>query len=155
MQPGYLHTWLTCPIACIPNLHVFAHPHPQHRPPPTDVLAEDLTADSEFQRFAQAAQQGNLVPLYERVMSDQLTPVLAYRCLVREDDRDAPSFLFESVVNGDQQGRYSFVGAQPSLEVVATKGQVVVLDHEAGTRTETQARGWCLGAGGGAEGCWA
>ncbi len=93
------------------------------------------------------------MPLYERVMSDQLTPVLAYRCLVREDDRDAPSFLFESVVNGDQQGRYSFVGAQPSLEVVATKGQVVVLDHEAGTRTETQVSmiGWLCVCGGGVD----
>lgn len=69
------------------------------------LLSHDAPADSEFQRFADAAQQGNLVPLYERVMSDQLTPVLAYRCLVREDDREAPSFLFESVVNGDQQVR--------------------------------------------------
>ena len=49
--------------------------------------------------------QGNLVPLYERVMADQLTPVLAYRCLVKEDDREAPSFLFESVTNGTQQAR--------------------------------------------------
>jgi len=49
--------------------------------------------------------QGNLVPLYERVMADQLTPVLAYRCLVKEDDREAPSFLFESVTNGTQQVR--------------------------------------------------
>jgi hypothetical protein len=47
--------------------------------------------------------QGNLVPLYERMMADQLTPVLAYRCLVKEDDREAPSFLFESVTNGTQQ----------------------------------------------------
>lgn len=52
-----------------------------------------------------AAPQGNLVPLYERVMADQLTPVLAYRCLVKEDDREAPSFLFESVTNGTQQVR--------------------------------------------------
>jgi len=37
--------------------------------------------------------------------------------MVQEDDFGAPSFLFESVVNGDQQGRYSFVGAMPALEV--------------------------------------
>ncbi|KAJ0484796.1 putative phospholipase D [Helianthus annuus] len=29
-----------------------------------------------------------------------LTPVLAYRCLVNEDDREVPSFLFESVEPG-------------------------------------------------------
>lgn len=74
--------------------------------------------------FRAAATQGNLVPLSQRILSDHLTPVLAYRCLVGGDQREAPSFLFESVVNGDQQGRYSFVGAQPSLEVVA-KGQSV------------------------------
>lgn len=54
---------------------------------------------------ASTLPQGNLVPLYERVMADQLTPVLAYRCLVKEDDREAPSFLFESVTNGTQQVR--------------------------------------------------
>ena len=54
--------------------------------------------------FAEAADGGaNLVPLFQRILSDHLTPVLAYRCLVAEDDRSAPSFLFESVVNGDQQ----------------------------------------------------
>lgn len=37
-----------------------------------------------------------MIPLYQCIFSDQLTPVLAYRCLVKEDDRDAPSFLFES-----------------------------------------------------------
>lgn len=68
-----------------------------------DALTEDLSGDREFQRFKAAAEEGNLVPLYERLLSDQLTPVLAYRCLVTEDDREAPSFLFESVVNGDQQ----------------------------------------------------
>jgi len=37
-----------------------------------------------------------LIPLYQCIFSDQLTPVLAYRSLVKEDDREAPSFLFES-----------------------------------------------------------
>jgi hypothetical protein len=54
--------------------------------------------------FREAAGSGaNLIPLSQRILSDHLTPVLAYRCLVREDQRSAPSFLFESVVNGDQQ----------------------------------------------------
>ena len=66
------------------------------------TLEADLTTDSEFARFSEAAKHSNLVPLYERVFADQLTPVTAYRCLVAEDDREAPSFLFESVVNGTQ-----------------------------------------------------
>ena len=62
--------------------------------------------DPGLQAFRAAAAGGaNLVPLFQRILSDHLTPVLAYRCLVREDERTAPSFLFESVINGDQQVR--------------------------------------------------
>lgn len=54
--------------------------------------------DGEKASFFEASKNGNnLVPLYRCIFSDHLTPVLAYRCLVSEDDRDAPSFLFESV----------------------------------------------------------
>lgn len=60
------------------------------------VLVNDKT------RFAEASKNGNLVPLYRCIFSDQLTPVLAYRCLVKEDDREAPSFLFESVEPGSR-----------------------------------------------------
>lgn len=78
------------------------------------------------------------MPLYQRIFSDQLTPVLAYRCLVKENDVNAPSYLLESVVNGDQQGRYSFVGAMPAMEVISSKSKVTVLDHIHGTRRVTQ-----------------
>jgi hypothetical protein len=37
--------------------------------------------------------------------------VLAYRCLVKQDDREAPSFLLESVVNGNQTVRRGRAGA--------------------------------------------
>jgi anthranilate synthase component 1 len=93
----------------------------------------------DFARFAAAAAAGaNLVPLFRRVMGDQLTPVLAYRRLVAADDREAPSFLFESVVGGDQQGRWSFLGARPALEVVAHGARVDVLDHRAGRRARAE-----------------
>jgi anthranilate synthase component 1 len=53
--------------------------------------------------FREAAAAGhNLLPLRRCIFSDHLTPVLAYRCLVREDDREAPSFLFESVEQGPE-----------------------------------------------------
>ena len=51
-------------------------------------------------KFIEASKKGNLIPLYKCVFSDHLTPVLAYRCLVKEDDRESPSFLFESVEPG-------------------------------------------------------
>lgn len=65
------------------------------------------------------SQRGVCVPLSLRVLSDQLTPVLAYRRLVAGDPRSAPSFLLESVEGGERQGRYSILGAQPVEEVVA------------------------------------
>ncbi|KAG6681164.1 anthranilate synthase alpha subunit 2, chloroplastic [Carya illinoinensis] len=89
--------------------------------------------------FFEASKKGNLIPLYRCIFSDHLTPVLAYRCLVKEDDRDAPSFLFESVepgALGSNIGRYSVIGAQPTIEIVAKENMVTIMDHEEGTRTE-------------------
>ncbi|CAI9767531.1 unnamed protein product [Fraxinus pennsylvanica] len=90
-------------------------------------------------RFIEASKNGNLIPLCEIIFSDQLTPVLAYRCLVKEDEREAPSFLFESVKPGYRTttvGRYSVVGAQPTMEIVAKESKVTVMDHEGGTTIE-------------------
>lgn len=91
------------------------------------------------EKFVEASKNGNLIPLYRCIFSDHLTPVLAYRCLVKEDDRDAPSFLFESVEPGLQVssvGRYSVIGAQPTIEIVAKENMVTIMDHEQGQRTE-------------------
>ena len=66
-------------------------------------LQLDLDADTGFEDFKAAAAHCNVVSMHERIFSDHLTPVLAYRCLVRQDDRSAPSFLFEAVNNGTQQ----------------------------------------------------
>ncbi|KAK9755703.1 hypothetical protein RND81_01G044400 [Saponaria officinalis] len=101
------------------------------------VLSSPSTVDSPAE-FNEAAKKGNLIPLYRCIFSDHLTPVLAYRCLVKEDDRDAPSFLFESVEPGKNSsvGRYSVVGAQPSMEIVAKENLVTVMDHHEGKMTE-------------------
>ncbi|XP_051120650.1 anthranilate synthase alpha subunit 2, chloroplastic-like [Andrographis paniculata] len=90
-------------------------------------------------KFKEAAKHGNLIPLYRSIFSDHLTPVLAYRCLVKEDERDAPSFLFESVEAGlkaSSVGRYSVIGAQPTMEIVAKDNMVTVVDHHEGKRTQ-------------------
>ena len=57
---------------------------------------------------------------------------------MKEDEREAPSFLLESVVGGNQIGRYSFLGSRPCMEVVAKQGSVSVLDHMRGQRTKTE-----------------
>eukprot|EP00262_Sarcandra_glabra_P021590 TRINITY_DN9218_c0_g1_i1.p1 TRINITY_DN9218_c0_g1~~TRINITY_DN9218_c0_g1_i1.p1 ORF type:complete len:592 (-),score=88.05 TRINITY_DN9218_c0_g1_i1:186-1961(-) len=101
---------------------------------PSSIAVDDAV------KFVEASKHGNLVPLYRCIFCDHLTPVLAYRCLVKEDDREAPSFLFESVEQGfrggSNVGRYSVIGAQPTMEIVAKENLVTVMDHEEGRRTE-------------------
>lgn len=60
------------------------------------IFVDFLVAVSE-----ESCKKENIVPLQHTIFSDHLTPVLAYRCLVKEDDRESPSFLFESVEPGD------------------------------------------------------
>ncbi len=87
----------------------------------------------DFGSFESLARQnparGTLLPIYRRLVADALTPVLAYRRLVRPDPRMKPSFLLESVVGGDRVGRYSFLGAQPIAELVAYRDEVRHLDN--------------------------
>lgn len=78
-----------------------------------------------------------IAPMFRRLFSDALTPVLAYRRLVRPDDRLAPSFLLESVVGGDQIGRYSYLGAQPIAEVIARDYDVEYRDHKDASNSRT------------------
>ncbi|KAJ1383610.1 Chorismate-utilizing enzyme, C-terminal [Sesbania bispinosa] len=103
------------------------------------ALQSSSYVDDKRRKFVEASKDGNLIPLYQCIFSDQLTPVLAYRCLVKEDDREAPSFLFESAepnIQVSNAGRYSVVGAQPTMEIVAKENKVTIMDHEFGHLTE-------------------
>ncbi|XP_075483484.1 anthranilate synthase alpha subunit 1, chloroplastic-like [Primulina tabacum] len=103
------------------------------------AMQSSTSIGMDRQRFLEASEKGNLIPLYKCILSDHLTPVLAYRCLVKEDDRETPSFIFESVDPGfraSSVGRYSVVGAQPVMEVVAKENKVTILDHDAGRAIE-------------------
>ncbi|KAK9063384.1 hypothetical protein SSX86_017254 [Deinandra increscens subsp. villosa] len=94
---------------------------------------------AEEANFVEASRKGNLVPLHRCIFSDHLSPVLAYRCLVKEDDREVPSFLFEAVEPGfrtSQVGRYSVVGSNPSIEIIAKEKSVTIVDHEKGSLTQ-------------------
>ena len=84
--------------------------------------------------FERQCAEGPLVILSRRMLSDQLTPVLAYRRLVLPDERTAPSFLFESVENGANVGRHSILAARPALELTARAQQTVITDHRRHTK---------------------
>jgi anthranilate synthase component 1 len=101
-----------------------------------DRMSVDRAGFIEAVRAARAAGASGpvAVPVGVRMLSDQLTPVLAYRRLVAPDERTAPSFLLESVEGGERQGRYSILGASPVVMVTAFGRTLTVSDRRTGTR---------------------
>ncbi|VAX35982.1 Anthranilate synthase, aminase component [hydrothermal vent metagenome] len=75
--------------------------------------------------FAQYAEDVDYVPVYRQLTSDTLTPVSAY-CKIQWGEC---SFLFESVVGGEQIGRFSFLGSDPFFRMDAYGQNVVLNDH--------------------------
>ncbi|MFA7420950.1 MAG: anthranilate synthase component I [Melioribacteraceae bacterium] len=64
-----------------------------------------------FENFEKLAQDYKLVPVYERVAADLLTPVTAY---LKIREKNKISFLLESVEGIGRLARYSFIGLNPS-----------------------------------------
>ena len=71
-----------------------------------------------------AAGDINLIPVYRVFAADLETPVSVYIKLM---DSHGPSFLLESVEGGEQVGRYSFVGINPS-GTITLRGQELSVD---------------------------
>jgi anthranilate synthase component I len=76
----------------------------------------------DFAAFCRLAQGVELVPVYRRLLGDTLTPVSAFHKI----DAGATACLFESVVGGEKVGRYSFLAADPFLQIEARGNQVTV-----------------------------
>lgn len=79
----------------------------------------------DFPTFERLAQGVDWVPVYRRILCDTLTPVSAFH---RIDDGRC-GCLFESVVGGERVGRYSFLTADPFLEIEAYENRVVVREN--------------------------
>lgn len=74
----------------------------------------------DFETFRQLARDGQLVPVYRRLLSDALSPVSAFHKI----DAGRCACLFESVVGGEKVGRYSFLAADPFFEIEAYGNRV-------------------------------
>ena len=83
-----------------------------------------MTLLPSLDTFERLAANHDAVPVYRRLLSDTLTPVSAFR---RIDD-GGTACLFESVIGGEKVGRYSFLAAQPGLEIGAKGSQVTIKD---------------------------
>ncbi len=64
----------------------------------------------QWEEFKKIARAGKIIPLYRRLKADLITPVMAY---LKMRNNGKYSFLLESVIKGEQVGRYSFIGSNP------------------------------------------
>ena len=70
--------------------------------------------------FRALAREHTVVPVWREVLADLETPVSAFVKLVG----DGEGFLLESVEHGDRWGRFSFIGRDPVLTLVARGSDV-------------------------------
>lgn len=68
-----------------------------------------------LQEVKDLAKNYTMVPLALEIFSDMLTPIQALKAL---SAAKKPFFIFESVDTGAAWGRYSFLGYDPSLEIL-------------------------------------
>lgn len=80
-----------------------------------------------YEDFEKLARPGLIIPVYRKFNADFITPVIAYLKL-REAGKH--SFLLESVIKGEQLGRYSFLSQEPYLILKCRDDKTIsIADH--------------------------
>ncbi len=74
--------------------------------------------------FRQLAADHSFVPVYRCLASDVISPVSAFHKI----DSERGACLFESVIGGENVGRYSFIASNPYMTFTA-RGTRVVIEH--------------------------
>jgi anthranilate synthase component 1 len=77
-----------------------------------------LLKKMDIKQFKELAKEYNLIPVYEIITADLLTPVLAYLKIREMSDYN---FLLESVEGTASMARYSFIGSDPE-KIFSNKG---------------------------------
>jgi len=94
-----------------------------------------MKTEPSFSEFRIMAKQGNLIPVYRKLLADMETPVSAY---LKIRDKSF-SYLLESADSSNGQGRYSFIGYRPhmvamlhntEMEIIKGNGRKIVRDVE-------------------------
>jgi anthranilate synthase component I len=92
-----------------------------------------MTHHPDFSTFRKLADEADLVPVYRRLIGDGLTPVSAFHRI----DRGSSACLFESVIGGEKVGRYSFLTAEPYMQLEARRHTVRVTTAQATEQFES------------------
>ncbi|MBC8350925.1 MAG: anthranilate synthase component I [Planctomycetes bacterium] len=85
-----------------------------------------MSHSPNFESFQKLGREHRLVPVWRCLFSDALTPVTAFHRI----DSGRSACLFESVIGGEKVGRYSFLAADPFLELSATRTTVTVVSGD-------------------------
>ncbi|MEL6493498.1 MAG: anthranilate synthase component I family protein [Cyanobacteria bacterium J06623_7] len=85
-----------------------------------------------FERFAELAQQGNFIPVYQELVADLETPVSAWYKVCAGQPYN---FLLESVEGEEKLGRYSFLGCDP-MWILSARGETTTQTHRDGSVEE-------------------
>ena len=80
------------------------------------MKADVSPSQPNHKEFLALAKNHTLVPVYRTLTADLETPVSAF---LRAAWRERECFLLESVENGEQVGRYTFIGIHPYKRIVA------------------------------------
>jgi anthranilate synthase component 1 len=75
----------------------------------------------DYKGFESLAGDYNLIPVYEFITADMLTPVTAY---LKIREKGKYNFLLESVESAENLSRYSFIGKDPAF-VFSNKGKLI------------------------------
>jgi anthranilate synthase component 1 len=81
-----------------------------------------------LEEFKTLAEKFSLIPVYEVMTADMLTPVMAYLKLRKEG---AQSFLLESADQSAQQSRYSFIGVNPK-QIITNELDILEIEENGG-----------------------
>jgi anthranilate synthase component 1 len=79
------------------------------------------------EEFVRLAADHDVVPVAREVYADLATPISAFMAIA---DGRTHAFLLESVVGGEQLGRYSFLGVGGGEVVSATRGAVSIASND-------------------------
>lgn len=85
-----------------------------------------------FDQFAELAQQGNFIPVYQELVADLETPVSAWYKVCAGQPYN---FLLESVEGEEKLGRYSFLGCDP-MWILEARGETTTQTHRDGSSQE-------------------
>ena len=92
-----------------------------------------MEVSPNFDEFCELSKEYDLVALSVKLTADSETPLSAYSKL----SKLKPTFLFESVVGGEQVSRFSFLGFSSSKLISCFQDYTEIKDHSKDIKIQT------------------